>query len=133
MGFLTSIIQEVNTKKGTLGQIGFITPSPALFYTIVGAATAATFTGLAVTFYNATTGKMTARCAQATCASCWFGSALVLPHDPTSLPVKHDCMRLESCTAVHQCIGLGSSFACTASVFHVKPKGERSMSLLQRC
>lgn len=69
MGFLTSIIQEVNTKKGTLGQIGFITPSPALFYTIVGAATAATFTGLAVTFYNATTGKMTARCAQATCPS----------------------------------------------------------------
>ena len=62
MGFLTSIVEEAITKKGTLGQVGFITPSPPLLYTIVGAASAATFTGLAVTFYNATTGKMTARC-----------------------------------------------------------------------
>lgn len=61
MGFLTSIVEEAITKKGTLGQVGFITPSPPLLYTIVGAASAATFTGLAVTFYNATTGKMTAR------------------------------------------------------------------------
>ena len=61
MGFLTSIVEEAITKKGTLGQLGFITPSPPLFITISGAATVATFVGLAVTFYNATSGKMTAR------------------------------------------------------------------------
>lgn len=61
MGFFTSMVEEVITKKGTLGQIGFITPSPPLFVTISGAATVATFVGLAVTFYNANTGKMTAR------------------------------------------------------------------------
>ena len=61
MGFLTSIIEEAITKKGTLGQIGFITPSPPLFYTITGVAGVTTFVSLAVTFYNATTGKMTAR------------------------------------------------------------------------
>lgn len=61
MGFLTSIIQEVNTKKGTLGQVGFITPSPPLLYTILGVSASAIFTSLAVTFYNASTGKMTAR------------------------------------------------------------------------
>lgn len=55
------MVEEVITKKGTLGQIGFITPSPPLFVTISGAATVATFVGLAVTFYNANTGKMTAR------------------------------------------------------------------------
>lgn len=64
MGFTTSIIEEAITKKGTLGQIGFITPSPPLFITISGAATVATFVALAVTFYNASTGKMTARDAQ---------------------------------------------------------------------
>lgn len=61
MGFTTSIIEEAITKKGTLGQIGFITPSPPLFITISGAATVGTFVALAVTFYNASTGKMTAR------------------------------------------------------------------------
>ena len=61
MGFLTSIIEEAITKKGTLGQVGFITPSPPLFYTIVGAATAATISATAVTLSNAATGKMTAR------------------------------------------------------------------------
>ena len=61
MGFTTSIVEEVITKKGTLGQIGFITPSPPLFITISGAATVGTFVALAVTFYNASTGKMTAR------------------------------------------------------------------------
>ena len=65
MGFVTSIVEEAITKKGTLGQIGFITPSPPLFITISGAATVATFVALAVTFYNANTGKMTAR--QVTC------------------------------------------------------------------
>ncbi|DBA82995.1 TPA: hypothetical protein ACH3X1_006772 [Trebouxia sp. C0004] len=64
MGFVTSIVEEAITKKGTLGQIGFITPSPPLFITISGAATVATFVALAVTFYNANTGKMTARDAQ---------------------------------------------------------------------
>lgn len=67
IGFLTSIIQEVNTKKGTLGQVGFITPSPPLLYTIVGVSASAIFTSLAVTFYNATTGKMTARYASNCC------------------------------------------------------------------
>ena len=61
MGFTTSIIEEAITKKGTLGQIGLITPSPPLFITISGAATVGTFVALAVTFYNASTGKMTAR------------------------------------------------------------------------
>ena len=61
MGFLTSIVEEAITKKGTLGQVGFITPSPPLFYTIVGAATAATISATAVTLSNAATGKMTAR------------------------------------------------------------------------
>lgn len=61
MGFLTSMIEEVITKKGTLGQIGFVTPSPPLFVTISGAATVATFVALVVTFYEASTGKMTAR------------------------------------------------------------------------
>lgn len=61
MGFTTSIIEEAITKKGTLGQIGFITPSPPLFIVISGAATVGTFVALAVTFYNASTGKMTAR------------------------------------------------------------------------
>ena len=65
MGFVTSIVEEAITKKGTLGQIGFITPSPPLFITISGAATVGTFVALAVTFYNATSGKMTAR--QVTC------------------------------------------------------------------
>ena len=61
MGFLTSIIEEAITKKGTLGQVGFIVPSPPLLYTILGAATATTLTSLAVTIYNAQTGQMTAR------------------------------------------------------------------------
>ena len=61
MGFLTSIIEEAITKKGTLGQVGFYTPSPPLFYTIVGAATAATISATAVTLTKASTGKMSAR------------------------------------------------------------------------
>ena len=61
MGFVISIVEEAITKKGTLGQIGFITPSPPLFITISGAATVGTFVALAVTFYSATSGKMTAR------------------------------------------------------------------------
>lgn len=61
MGFTTSIVEEVITKKGTLGQIGFVTPSPPLFITISGAATVGTFVALVITFYNASTGKMTAR------------------------------------------------------------------------
>ena len=61
MGFTTSIVEEAITKKGTLGQIGFVTPSPPLLITISGAATVATFVALIITFYNASTGKMTAR------------------------------------------------------------------------
>lgn len=61
MGFTTSMVEEVITKKGTLGQLGFITPSPPLFITISGVATVATFVALAFTFYQANSGKMTAR------------------------------------------------------------------------
>lgn len=63
-GFTCAIVGEFITKKGPLGQIGLITPSPALLVTILAAATAATFTGIFVTIAKAQSGEMSARDAQ---------------------------------------------------------------------
>lgn len=59
MGFLTGMIEEAITGRGILGQIGFDTPNPALFATIVGLATVATAYGTAQTIYKGLNKQMT--------------------------------------------------------------------------
>jgi hypothetical protein len=61
MGFLTGMVEEAITGRGILGQIGFETPNPALFATIVGLAAVATFYGTAQTIYKGLNKQMTAR------------------------------------------------------------------------
>lgn len=61
MGFITSIVEEAITGKGTLQQIGFNTPDINLMWTIIGLASAATLAGTAKTLNDARSGKLTRR------------------------------------------------------------------------
>lgn len=106
MGFTTSIVEEAITKKGTLGQIGFVTPSPPLLITISGAATVGTFVALAVTFYNASTGKMTAR--QVHNQNSYRMAGAADPHassDTSCVPVHQACVfEVSSLHALLPCV-----------------------------
>lgn len=59
MGFLTSLLEEFWTGKGTLQQIGFTTPSGDLFVAICLLAGGATLIGTISTLSAATGGKLT--------------------------------------------------------------------------
>lgn len=63
MGFITSIVEEAITGKGTLQQIGFNTPDINLMWTVIGLASAATLAGTAKTLNDARAGKLSRRCA----------------------------------------------------------------------
>ena len=63
MGFLTSILEEFWTGKGTLEQIGFTTPSQDLLVAICLLAGGATLIGTISTLSKATGGKLTLKCA----------------------------------------------------------------------
>ena len=58
MGFLTSLLEEFWTGKGTLQQIGFTTPSGDLFTAICLLAGGATLIGTISTLSKATGGKL---------------------------------------------------------------------------
>jgi hypothetical protein len=60
MGFLTSVVEEFITGKGTLQQIGFTTPSPPLFITLLVLFGGLTAFASARTLYRATNKQMTA-------------------------------------------------------------------------
>lgn len=61
MGFITSIVEEFITGRGTLQQIGFETPDSTVLFAIGGLATVATLVATGVTLNNARTGKLTYR------------------------------------------------------------------------
>ena len=63
MGFLTSLVEEFWTGKGTLQQIGFSTPSGDLFTAICLLAGGATLIGTISTLSKATGGKLSLKCA----------------------------------------------------------------------
>ena len=63
MGFLTSLVEEFWTGKGTLEQIGFTTPSQDLLVAICLLAGGATLIGTISTLSKATGGKLTKGCA----------------------------------------------------------------------
>lgn len=62
MGFLTSLVEEFWTGKGTLQQIGFSTPSGDLFTAICLLAGGATLIGTISTLSKATGGKLSLKC-----------------------------------------------------------------------
>ena len=62
MGFLTSLLEEFWTGKGTLQQIGFSTPSGDLFTAISLLAGGATLIGTISTLSKATGGKLSPKC-----------------------------------------------------------------------
>ena len=59
-GFLTSVIEEFITGRGTLQQIGLLTPNPALCYTLLGVFGGLTAFNAVRTLYRATNKQMTA-------------------------------------------------------------------------
>ena len=59
-GFLTSVIEEFMTGRGTLQQIGLLTPNPALCTTLVIVFGGLTAYNAARTLYRATNKEMTA-------------------------------------------------------------------------
>jgi hypothetical protein len=61
LGFLTSIVEEFMTGKGTLQQIGFSTPSQPLFTTLLVVFGGLTAYASARTLYRATNKRMTAQ------------------------------------------------------------------------
>lgn len=61
MGFITSIVEEAITSKGTLQQIGFSSPDTKLMWIIIGMASVATLAGTAKTLNDARAGKLTRR------------------------------------------------------------------------
>lgn len=63
MGFLTSVVEEFITGKGTLRQIGFETPSTPLFAFLLIFFGGLTAFASARTLYKATNKQMTATCA----------------------------------------------------------------------
>lgn len=60
-GFLTSIVEEFITGKGTLQQIGLLTPNPALFGFLLVLFGGLTAYATARTIYRATNKEMTAK------------------------------------------------------------------------
>ncbi len=60
-GFLTSVIEEFITGKGTLQQIGLFTPNPALFGFLLFFFGGLTAYATARTIYRATNKEMTAK------------------------------------------------------------------------
>ena len=60
-GFLTSVIEEFITGKGTLQQIGLLTPNPALFTFLLAFFGGLTAYATARTIYRATNKEMTAK------------------------------------------------------------------------
>lgn len=64
-GFLTSVIEEFITGKGTLQQIGLLTPNPALFTFLLAFFGGLTAYATARTIYRATNKEMTAKYALA--------------------------------------------------------------------
>ena len=60
-GFLTSVIEEFITGKGTLQQIGLFTPNPALFVFLLAFFGGLTAYATARTIYRATNKEMTAK------------------------------------------------------------------------
>ncbi len=58
IGFLSSVIGEFLTGKGTLGQVGFITPNPALCGVISVLAASATFYATWLTIFKANIGRL---------------------------------------------------------------------------
>ena len=59
MGFLTSVVEEFITGRGTLQQIGLLTPNPALYYFLLAAFGGLISFNAARTLYRATNKKMT--------------------------------------------------------------------------
>ena len=59
-GFLSSVIGEFLTGRGTLQQIGLLTPNPALFYTMFAGFGGLISYNAARTIYRAQNKKMTA-------------------------------------------------------------------------
>lgn len=57
-GFVSSIVGEFITKRGTLGQLGLITPNPLLLTFILAAASGASVFGFGRTLARAQTGNM---------------------------------------------------------------------------
>ena len=62
MGFLTSLLEEFWTGKGTLQQIGLATPSQPITVLLVALAGGATLLGTVNTLVKAQTGKLEPRC-----------------------------------------------------------------------
>jgi hypothetical protein len=60
MGFITSIVVEFQTGKGTLQQVG-LEPSPELFTVMASIVLAATVVGTAITTYKGVSGNMTSQ------------------------------------------------------------------------
>lgn len=58
MGFLTSIVEEAITGRGTLGQIGLDTPNQTLLILIINLSVGASLVGIGATLNNARVGKM---------------------------------------------------------------------------
>lgn len=63
MGFLTSVLEEFWTGKGTLGQIGVGTPSQPLTTLLIVLAGGATLFATVQTLVKAQTGQLEPRCA----------------------------------------------------------------------
>lgn len=57
-GFLTSLVEEIITGKGTLQQIGIVTPNPAALWTIIGLSGGATLFATVQTLVKAQTKTM---------------------------------------------------------------------------
>ena len=62
MGFLTSVIEEFLTGRGTLQQIGFRTPDQSLLGAILLIFGGATLVGTVSTLTKATGGKLSLKC-----------------------------------------------------------------------
>ena len=62
MGFLTSVVEEFLTGRGTLQQIGFQTPNQSLLGAILLVFGGATLVGTVSTLTKATGGKLSLKC-----------------------------------------------------------------------
>lgn len=62
-GFLTSLVEEFVTGRGTLQQIGVATPSPTAFWTIIGLSGGLTLFATVQTLVKAQSKSIPPKCA----------------------------------------------------------------------
>jgi hypothetical protein len=120
MGFLTSLLEEFWTGKGTLQQIGIATPSQPLTTLLIIVAGGATLAATVQTLVKAQTGKLEPRCDQRNGLCC---ASVVIVNgdrnlDPALVLGRHIAGCPESLDTCHQRLTTQPIARCDSRIGH---------------